>query len=181
MKTKIKLVNADASFLQDTSQLDVSKDASYMIGDIFQQNQSQTPSTTNIFGAQVTSASPSSSPPAANRNVPQTPALGGGSGNVINFFPMDDEDEDVDNNEQQNNNNNNNASLLDMNQNLDNSLMGLGGNMMQGTVAMQDQQDNMNKSLLGLENDGRAMQIDTSIVDANDLNLSNIDGNTGNA
>ena len=56
-------------------------------------------STTNIFGAQVTSASPSSSPPAANKNVPQTPALGGGSGNVINFFPMDDEDDDVDNNE----------------------------------------------------------------------------------
>lgn len=37
MKTKIKLVNPDASFLQDTSQLDVSKDASYMIGDIFNQ------------------------------------------------------------------------------------------------------------------------------------------------
>ena len=35
MKTKIRLVNPDASFLQDTSQLDASKDASYMIGDIF--------------------------------------------------------------------------------------------------------------------------------------------------
>ena len=35
MKTKIRLVNQDASFLQDTSQLDVSKDASYMVGDIF--------------------------------------------------------------------------------------------------------------------------------------------------
>ena len=35
MKTKIRLVNSDASFLQDGSQLDTSQNASYIVGDIF--------------------------------------------------------------------------------------------------------------------------------------------------
>ena len=40
MKTKIRLVNSDASFLQDTSQLDVSQNVSYIVGDIFDYNKS---------------------------------------------------------------------------------------------------------------------------------------------
>ena len=38
MKTKIKLLNPDASILQDTSQLDVSQNASYILGDVFDYN-----------------------------------------------------------------------------------------------------------------------------------------------
>ena len=41
MKTKIRLVNSDASFLNDGSQLDVSHNASYIVGDIFDQNKYQ--------------------------------------------------------------------------------------------------------------------------------------------
>ena len=66
LKTKIRLMNPDASMLQDTSQLDVSKDASYMIGDVFaQQPQAKEKSqpfnyNNNIFGGNNRSASPSS-------------------------------------------------------------------------------------------------------------------------
>ena len=43
MKTKIKLMNQDASILQDQSQLD----GSYVIGDIFNQNRNQQSSANN--------------------------------------------------------------------------------------------------------------------------------------
>ena len=36
IKTKIRIVNSDASFLQDLNELDASRDASYLGGDIFE-------------------------------------------------------------------------------------------------------------------------------------------------
>ena len=193
MQTKIKLVNSDASFLQDTSQLDVSKDASYMLDNFMLQNQKQ-PQSSNMFGAG------SQMEP---KNVPQTPALGGAGGGNINFFPVDDNEASF-TGEQQQNDGNTNTSLLNMiqqnddenanNQHLDNSLIGLGGNMMQG--AMNANQDNMNRSLIGLENEGGmgmiqanidtsyindgGVQANASFVDGNDLNLSNIAGINAN-
>ena len=76
MKTKIRLTNNDASFLQDTSQLDVSRDASYILGDVFAQDNRRTSlkMTNSIFGGNNLSASPSSSPTRShNLNIPPTP------------------------------------------------------------------------------------------------------------
>lgn len=94
MKQKIRLVSSDASFLQDTSQLDASHNASYIVGDIFDQNRLQSQNTanfdqkhSNIFGG-MSSASPSSSPQrkhgGMSNAVPMTPALGGHN-QVIDF------------------------------------------------------------------------------------------------
>lgn len=93
LKTKIRLMNPDASMLQDTSQLDVSKDASYMLGDVFAQQPTKEKVlpfnyNNNIFGANKGSASPSSDNRGSLSNVPPTPVIGGRGGQNDFFADM---------------------------------------------------------------------------------------------
>lgn len=126
LKTRIRIANNDASFLQDVNELDASRDASYLGGDIFDHtSQRQNTTSKNIFGSQNYSASP---PTRTNAlPIPPTPVMGGGK----NFFG------DVDNSFS------GNAHAIDNNT----SLMDQGGNMIQNA----EPRDNFNTSLLGLD------------------------------
>ena len=71
IKTKIKLINPDNSMLADTSALDVSRDASFIDGDIIDFNKGKRGSNNNSFTQQN------------QENIPKPPQIGRKTTNIF--------------------------------------------------------------------------------------------------